>query len=94
MTTADDSIESGEALRPPSPTPSLRAEWRLKITVPSGTIFWRCFDTADEAEAASRRIDSGTGASWVLERRLVSEWAPWPSGSLGALRSRRRGKWS
>ena len=58
--------------------PKLEAEWRVRITLPSG----RMLNVSADDEHGARTLVSQFSelSSWLIERRYVTEWAPVPLG--------------
>jgi hypothetical protein len=61
----------------PRARPRLEAEWRVLIALRSGAGIERRCDTRREAvELAARMLDTANVRSAVVQKRLVTEWAP------------------
>lgn len=67
------------------PAPRLVPEYRLVMTLSNAVVASRIHvDLAEVEDAALRLARSDTKATWVIERRWVSEWStvPTPVGVL------------
>jgi hypothetical protein len=59
--------------RQPPARPRLAAEYRLRVTLPSGDTFVATVASQAEAVRLGRRMGHST---WAVERRYVGQWMP------------------